>query len=65
MAGLTRAICNLPVEHDPVKRITIKIGQSANQVDLMSLLNLVQVSSKRVNIDIEQVDVEEKLQNAS
>ena len=29
MAGLTRAICNLPAELDPLKRMTIKIGESA------------------------------------
>lgn len=57
MAGLTRSLCNLPVEHDPLKRMTIKIGHSADNVDIATLLNLVRVAYLRVNIDVEEVNV--------
>ena len=34
LIGLTRAMCNLPIENDKAKRIKIKIGKSANNVDI-------------------------------
>ena len=60
--GLTRSLCNLPIENDKSKRVEIKIGKSANNVTINNLVNLLFVSYKRVNIDIEEVNVEKMIE---
>jgi hypothetical protein len=44
-------------EKDPKKRMDLKIGESLNEVDFPLVMDLIVISSGRINLDISEVDM--------
>jgi len=61
MASLIKSLCNLPLERDERKRITLSIGHSANKISIERLLDLLYVAHNRVNIDLNDIEVIEMI----
>ena len=58
LQGLSRALANLPIEEIQTDRLNLKLGKSADGVSIYNIIDLVIMASRRVNIDIEDVDVD-------
>lgn len=56
-ATLITSLSNLRDEKDPKKRMDLKIGKSLNDVDFPMLMDLMIISSSRINLDISEVDI--------
>ena len=54
---LINCISKLPIEDDPIKRKKVTIGKSMNDVDMDKLIDLVEMANRRVNIEINGIDV--------
>jgi len=54
---LITSLSNLRDEKDPKKRMDLKIGKSLNDVDFPMLMDLMIISSSRINLDISEVDI--------
>ena len=60
--GLQKALSNLPFESDETKRYNLKLGDSAKQVSIENLLNLLFTSYQRINIDISDLNIDRMIQ---
>lgn len=58
MEGLQKSLSSLPMEADANKRFSLKLGPSAEQVSIQNLVNLLLISYQRINIDIEDVNID-------
>lgn len=56
-ATLINSLSNLRDEKDPKKRMDLKIGESLNEVDFPLIMDLMTISSGRINLDITEVDM--------
>lgn len=56
-ATLVNSLSNLRDEKDPKKRMDLKIGESLDEVDFPLILDLMIISSGRINLDITEVDM--------
>ena len=52
-----KAISSLPIEERAEKRINISIGKCIEEVSFESFLNLLDIGYKRVNFNIENVNI--------
>jgi hypothetical protein len=62
-ATLINSLSNLRDEKDPKKRVDLKIGESLNEVDFPLIMDLMIISSGRINLDISEVDMMTVIQN--
>jgi hypothetical protein len=54
----------LPIESDENKRFNVKIGQSMAKVDFNLFCNLVAISYERINLDLEDLNLEEMIKDS-
>jgi len=54
---LINSLSNLRNEDDPNKRMTLKIGESLNEVDFPLILDLMIISNNRINLDLSEVAI--------
>ena len=59
MEGLQKSLSALPMEPDANKRLSLKLGPSAEKVSIQNLINLLLIAYQRINIDIEDVNIDE------
>jgi len=58
-AVLINSLSNLRIEDDPLKRMNLSIGKSIEEVDFPILMDLMRISHKRINLNLEDVDIQE------
>jgi hypothetical protein len=56
-AVLINSLSNLRVEGDPSKRMNLSIGKSIDEVDFPIIMDLIRISHKRINLNLEEVDI--------
>lgn len=56
-AVLINSLSNLRVEGDPTKRMNLSIGKSIDEVDFPIIMDLMRISHKRINLNLEDVDI--------
>ena len=62
--ALINCISKLPLEENARKRKNVIIGKSMDDVEMDKLIDLVEMSDKRVNINVERVDVDKLLRRS-
>jgi len=59
-----KSISCLPIEIDEAKRLNVKVAHSISKVDFNLLCNLVAISYQRINLDLEDLDIEQMIKNS-
>lgn len=57
-AVLINSLSNLRVEADASKRMNLSIGKSIDEVDFPIIMDLMRISHKRINLNLEDVDID-------
>ena len=48
----------LPIEYDEANRKDLIIGESMNDVDMEKIIDLIEMTDKRVNLFIDNIDIQ-------
>ena len=60
-AVLINSLSNLRVEADATKRMNLSIGKSIDEVDFPIIMDLMRISHKRINLNLEEVNIYEMI----
>lgn len=54
---LIKSLSNIREEREASKRMDLKIGESLNEVDFHLIMDLINISNNRINLDLTEVDM--------